>query len=69
MKRSEMLELIKKQWVDSTSFPTDTAVAEYILDAIENAGMLPPRIKDITELMKINKFIRYDDNIYDWEKE
>lgn len=42
MKRSEMLDIIKKQWVQSTSFPTDEAVAIYILDAIEKAGMLAP---------------------------
>jgi hypothetical protein len=42
MKRSQMLEIIKEQWTNSTSFPTDQAVAEYILKAIEKAGMLPP---------------------------
>lgn len=42
MKRSEALDLIKKQWNESTSFPTDQAVAEYILSALEKAGMLPP---------------------------
>jgi hypothetical protein len=44
MKRSEMIDIIKKQWNESTSFPSDTAVAEYILKAIEKAGMLPPAV-------------------------
>ncbi len=43
MKRSEALDLIKKQWNESTSFPSDQAVAEFILTALERAGMQPPR--------------------------
>lgn len=43
MKRSEAIDLIKKQWNESTSFPSDQAVAEFILKALEKAGMQPPR--------------------------
>lgn len=43
MKRSEAIDLIKKQWNESTSFPSDQAVAEFILTALERAGMQPPR--------------------------
>ena len=46
MKRSEILKIIQDCWVDSTSFPTDSAVANYILKAIEKAGMQPPQHYD-----------------------
>ncbi len=42
MKRSEMLELIKNIWANSTSWRSDDIVAEKILRTIEEAGMLPP---------------------------
>ena len=45
MKRSEMIEIIKAVWVDSTSWPSDRRVAEVILDKIEQAGMKPPTIE------------------------
>lgn len=45
MKRSDAIDLIKKQWNESTSFPSDQAVAEFILTALEKAGMQPPRRK------------------------
>ena len=61
MKRSEAIEIIKKCWIDSSSFPTDDLVAKYILDALETAGMLPPE-RDIW----IEKHIC---DSYTWEPE
>lgn len=42
MKRSKALKIIIEQWKDSTSFPADELVANYILRALEEAGMSPP---------------------------
>jgi hypothetical protein len=42
MKRSEMLELMKNRLHGADSFKSDLAVVDYILRAMEEAGMSPP---------------------------
>ena len=65
MKRSEMIDVIEKCWVDSTSFISDRATAEYILKAIERSGMNPPlRIPEFTDYGEPNTIGEYT-----WEKE
>lgn len=70
MKRSKMLEIIKKQWNNSTSFPTDDAVAKYILDEIEKAGMLPPERDKIIEkhLCTVNEWEPEDAQTYNFNR-
>jgi hypothetical protein len=67
MKRSEMLEIIKRQWQDSTSFPSDDSVAKSILDAIEKAGMLPPPMYGTVEVESTEEGLAV--KIWGWEKE
>jgi len=67
MKRSEILKLIEETWKNSTSFPTDRLVAEYILKVIEKAGMLPPIIKEKSWIINDNEEMIYSVN--EWEPE
>lgn len=67
MKRSEMLQLIKAQWQNSTSFPSDDAVAKYILDAVEKAGMMPPKTSFISPEDEWGPAYKHYTNA--WEKE
>lgn len=72
MKRSEMLKLIQDCWADTTSFPTDVAVAKYILDTIEKQGMLPPKQQNSVQFSEhsINGRTEYEYfNVNTWESE
>lgn len=67
MKRNAMIEVIKKVWADSTSWPSDQIVADKILEAIEKAGMVPPIIPEKSYTMLPNGELTYA--VHEWEPE
>lgn len=62
MKRSEMVEIIKGAFKGSQNLGSDLAMASYILDKIEDRGMLPP--DDIAEQVVLD-----NNHQWDWEPE
>lgn len=66
MKRSEMLKIIKQAMslnrIGRICYPDPLAAPEYVLKAIEDAGMLPPSNDVILHKYRTEE-------IYEWESE
>lgn len=75
MKRSEMLEIIKKALNQWNGAYYDMSLEEHIIDTIENAGMLPPKrhIGDRTEYpnLTVDEYLEFchSEEINEWEPE
>ena len=64
MKRSEMVKLIAERFRENGVRPTRVCIeeAEYLLDNIEEAGMLPPPPEGVHESNAYNFMYKWDED-------